>query len=107
MFIDSASPWIHLKEIRSWRTWSRSCLYSCAHCVLSCASVTFGWPLAGAGGGLGLAARAALLAACGAGTAGPGRPDVLAATFIQCVKSALSMDPPSTVATALPGTPPH
>jgi hypothetical protein len=34
-------------------------------------------------------------------------PLVLAATFIQCVNCALSMEAPSTVATESPGTPPH
>ena len=49
MPISSASPSIHLKEISSCSTWSRSAPYSCLHCVLSWPSVTFGWPLAGAG----------------------------------------------------------
>ena len=49
MFCSWASPSIHWKEISSCRTWSRSALYSCLHWALSCASVTFGWPLAGFG----------------------------------------------------------
>src|SRR5829696_550769 len=44
-----ASPSSHWKEISSCSTWSRSCSYSCLHCVLSCSSVTLGWPLAGFG----------------------------------------------------------
>ena len=44
-----ASPSIHSKEISSCSTWSRSASYSCLHWVLSWASVTFGWPLAGFG----------------------------------------------------------
>ena len=67
----SASPWIHWKEISSCRTWSRSASYSCLHCVLSCASVVLGWPLAGSGSVLRLLAMQALnyggcgmLAAC-------------------------------------------
>src|SRR3954452_13099646 len=49
MFIFLASPSIHLNEISSWRTWSRSDAYSCLHWALSWESVTLGWPLAGLG----------------------------------------------------------
>src|SRR5262245_19653336 len=41
------------------------------------------------------------------GTAAFGWPLVLAATVIQWLKSSLSIELPSTVATALPGTPPQ
>ena len=81
-----ASPSIHWNEMRSCITWSRSELYSCLHCALSCASVTFGWPLAGAG---------VVLRFClthvrevgGLGAAAPLWPPDLAATAIQWSKS--------------------
>src|SRR3954467_1446608 len=99
MFLASASPWIHLKEINSCRTWLRSCSYSCLHCVLSCASVTFGWPLAGAGVALRLVATHLVYPFSGSGTAAFAWPVDLAATVIQWVNSSLLTASPSTVAT--------
>ena len=101
-----ASPSIHWNETSSCITWSRSELYSCLHWVLSWASVTFGWPLAG----FGVVLRFCLMQSAkpgGLGAAAPLWPPDLAATVIQWSKSLFAIEVPSTVATASPGTPPH
>src|SRR4051794_3444981 len=67
MPIESAWPSIHLNEISSCTTCWRSELYCCTHWALSWASVTFGWPLAGFGVALRLAAMHLTYPSCGSG----------------------------------------
>src|SRR3954466_8992119 len=106
MFICLASPSIHLKEISSWRTWSRSELYSDLHCALSWESVTLGWPLAGLGVVLRFCAMHSVNFG-GFGGAAVAWPPDLEATVSQWATDDFSSELPSTVATASPGTPPQ
>src|ERR1700709_2776382 len=89
-----ASPSIHSNETSSCITWSGSELYSCLHWGLSWASVTFGWPLAGAG----VVLRFCLTQSAkvgGLGAAAPLWPPDLAATVIQWSKSFFEIELPS------------
>src|ERR1700709_1476623 len=101
----AASPWIHLYETSRLTTWSRSALYSLWHCFLSASSVVLGLPLAGAGVVLRLVAMH-LVKFGASGTTAFAPPD-FDATLSQWLNWSLSMVEPSTVATALPGTPPQ
>ena len=87
-------------------TWSRRASYSDLHWVLSCAGVTFGWPLAGLGWSLVLEATQALKSG-GCGIVAFAWPLDFAAMSIQWLKVDLVIGSPLTVATALPGTPPQ
>src|SRR4051794_36702709 len=108
MFWSAASPWTHSAWMSRPSVWARRSLYSVAHCFLSAASVTLGWPC----GAFGVVLRFAAThfwksGGSGTTTAWPGTCwldfAVMASHFS---KRDLVIGWSPTSATELPGTPP-
>src|SRR4051794_22656323 len=108
MFCSAASPWTHSAWMSRPSVWARRSLYSVAHCFLSAASVTLGWPFGAFGVVLRFAAtHLSKSGGSGTTTAWPGTCwldfAVIASHFS---KRDLVIGSSPTWATELPGTPP-